>query len=277
MIKIFVLASGRTGTKYLAELFENNIKKCVAKHEPKIDMFGKPIYWNFEGDFKKIRKRFKLKRWIINRYNADVFIETNHAFLKSFSDIAIEYFPDMKLVHPIRNVLEVAKSQYNRTKRVWIGEPDKNLKIDSYHIYTGGDGKKYCRWTLTGKEKIFQEININLSKYQKFLVQWIEIENRAMNFLKKYNKEKDCFTINMPNDLNNEKKINEMFNFFGLKTKKSNTDFKGNRNPGKKPTVVTPEEIKQLKELIENIPEKYITIFNKKPYKQFEWAKMLVK
>ena len=81
----------------------------------------------------------------------------------------------------------------------------------------------------------------------------------------------------MPYDLNDTKKINEMFKFFGLETQKSETDFHGNKNPGKKPTVITSEEIKQLEELITNIPKNYLTIFKEEPYKQFEWAKILVK
>ena len=64
MIKIFALSSGRTGTKYLAELFANNVKNCIAKHESKIDMFGKPIYWYNEGNYDKIRRRFKIKKWL---------------------------------------------------------------------------------------------------------------------------------------------------------------------------------------------------------------------
>ena len=276
MIKIFMLSSGRSGTNYLAELFTNNIENCIAKHEPKIDMFGKPIYWHLEGNFNKIRRRFKVKKWFINRYKADVFIETNHAFLKSYSDVAIEFFPDMKLIHSIRNPLEVAKSQLNRPDKVWIGELESGLKIKSYHFYPGDDGKKYCRWALTGKEKIFNDINMKLTKYQKFLIQWIEIENRAMNFLEKYNKKNDCFTLNSPQDLNDVKKIMEMFNFFNLKTKKTDTELKGNKNPGKTSTVITSEEIQQFQDLIANIPNNYLKIFSKEPYIKFDWANLMV-
>jgi hypothetical protein len=275
MIKIFVLASGRSGTKYLAELFEHNIKNCVAKHEPRFGMFGKTIYWYQEGNIEKIRKRFLLKKKIVDRYNAAVYIETNHAFLKSFSDVAMEAFPDMKLVHLVRNPLEVAKSQYNRP--IWVGELEPGFSPEPFYTYRGGDGGKYCKWALTGKEKIFQDIDIELTRYQKLLTQWIEIENRAMDFLEKYKKHNDCYTLDIPKDLNSEKKIREVFSFFGLEPKKPEIDFQGFKNPGKAPTVVTSEDKKQLQELVNHIPECYLKIFQNKPYVQFEWAKMLVK
>ena len=47
--------------------------------------------------------------------------------------------------------------------------------------YRGGDGKKYFRWALTGLEPIFSHLAGNpLSRFQWYVVQWIEIENRAM-------------------------------------------------------------------------------------------------
>ena len=55
MVVIFAMASERSGTKYLAELFKHNIKRCVSKHEPFFfDMFGKPIYWYQQNEIEKI-------------------------------------------------------------------------------------------------------------------------------------------------------------------------------------------------------------------------------
>ncbi len=277
MIKIFVLASGRTGTKYLSELFKLNINRCISKHEPDPDMFGPPIWWYFYGEKDKIIKLFEKKKKKIERYNSlnilkDVYIETNHAFLKSFCDVAIETFPDLKLIHLIRSPLEVAKSQFNRGS--WIGEPHQ-LKGPAKYWYIDSNGKKYNRWHITGKEEIFQVFNFELSRYQKLLVQWIELENRAMNFLERYNKYNDCYTLEMSKDLNNEKKIKDMFSFFNLKTK-INIDFKGEKNKGVKPTIIESEDIRQLKEIVNNIPDRYLKIFKNKPYTEYKWNKMLL-
>lgn len=275
MIKIFVLASGRSGTKYLSELFEHNVKNCVAKHEPYLGMFGKPIYWYQEGNIEKIRKRFALKKKIIDRYRADVYIETNHAFLKSFSDVAMEAFPDMKLIHLIRNPLEVTKSQHNRP--VWVGEPELTRFRMPLYSYRGSDGKTYLDWTLTGKEPIFQDIDIALTRYQQLLAQWMELENRAMNFLKKYNKYGDCYTLETPKDLNNETKIRDMFQFLGVKLKQEDLHFQGKKNTAKTPTVVTEVEQKQSKELMKHLPDRYLAIFHHEPYVHFEWSLLLAK
>ncbi len=282
MIKIFLLGSGRSGTKYLTYLFKNNISNCISLHEPSPDMFGKPIYWHQSGDKDKIKDRFFKKIEIIKGYEKskiDVYFESNHAFLKSFYDIATEVFPDLKLIHVIRNPLEVAKSQYNKGL-VWIGEPQYLLPYFDgfklkFHNYTGSDGRKYCRWALTGKEKIFQDIDIKLSMYQMLLVQWIEIEKRAIRYLEQYKKKNDCYTLIFPQDLNENKTIENMFNFFDFNYKQKKIKLQGKKNKNRKPTTVTSNDKKQLMELIDYIPRGYLEIFKKNPYKKCKWIDML--
>ena len=274
MIKIFALASGRSGTKYLSELFKYNVPNCITKHEPYFDMFGKPIYWYQAGDSEKIRRRFKLKKKLIQRYHADVYLETNHAFLKSFADIAMESFPDMKLVHLIRNPLEVAKSQYHRP--VWIGKP-QSWYYTTFYSYRGDDRKKYLKWALTGNEQIYQDITLNLTRYQQLLVQWIELENRAITFLDTYKKQKDCITFNSPKDLNDKQKLQEMFTYFNIKTHTSDLIMEGKKNVAKTPTIVTNEDHQQLQKLVHHLPDRYLQIFHHPPYNQFKWAELLQK
>ena len=265
MIKIFVLAGGRSGTKFLSNIFRYNINNCISKHEPFPDMFGKPIYWYFQGKTKDIKKLFLIKKNRITRYKKDVYIETNHAFLKSFCDVAIEYFPDMKLIHLIRNPLKVAKSETNKHFL-----QDKTLFPFQY--YKRDDGGKHFKWALTGLEDIFKAVNIDkITLYQKYVLQWIEIENRAMKFLKKYNKDKDCYTLFVPNDLNDHSVLQEMFRFFKLKPKTKKIIIRGSRNLNIIPTVVTDEDKRQLQEVFNSVPESYLKIFKKKPYTRSEW------
>jgi len=274
MMKIFVMASGRSGTKYLSELFQHNVGRCVAKHEPYLSMFGKPIYWYQQGDIERIRQRFSLKKKLIKHYRAQVYIETNHAFLKSFSDVALEAFPDAKLIHLIRNPLEVAKSQYHRP--VWIGEPD-SLWFRLFHTYVGEDNKRYLDWTLTGNEQIFKDISLNLTRYQQLLVQWIELENRAMHLLETYHKHCDYFALETPKDLNNEEKMLEMFSFFGITLKHHDIVFQGKKNIAKIPTRVTTWDKHQLHELIDHTPARYLEIFHQNPYNSVAWGELLQK
>jgi len=276
MITIFAMAGERSGTKYLAELFKYNIKKCVSKQEPIfLNMFGKPIYWYQQNEIEKIRRWFKLKKLIIDSYRANVYVETNHAFLKSFADVAMEFYPDMKLIHVLRNPLENAKSQFNRP--VWIGEPEQRSYRNPIYTYRGNDKKMYLKWTLTGKENIFQETKGPLNRYQTLLLQWIELENRAINLLKKYDKYQDRYTLVMPQDFNDEKKIRDMFFSFNLTLNKNDIFMNVYKNTGKSPTVITDEEYYQLYDLIARVPNKYLDIFRNPPYTQCDWAKLLIK
>ncbi|HEC81519.1 MAG TPA: hypothetical protein ENI42_03725 [Thermoplasmatales archaeon] len=245
-------------------------------------MFGKPIYWHHVGEIDKVRKVFKKKVKKIRGYNVKVYVETNHAFLKSFSDVAMEFFPEMKLVHLIRNPLKVAKSNLNRYKL-----------IRRYHYpyrYRGDDGRYYVKWwCLTGKEKIFEILDCDWEcvhrltderrLYQILLFQWIEIENRAMKFLDTYKKHSDCYTLSVPKDLNNRNTLKDMFDFFELELKKEYIDLRGRKNKGAKPTVVTEEDKKLLEELVSKLPSTYLQIFKRKPYVDVkcEWMRLLTR
>jgi hypothetical protein len=276
MVIIFAMASERSGTKYLAELFKYNIKKCVSKHEPFFfDMFGKPIYWYQQNEIQKIRRLFKLKKLIIDSYHADVYVEMSHAFLKSFAEVAMEFYPNMKLIHVLRNPLESAKSQFNRP--VWIGEPEQQSYRSPLYTYRDKNKKMYLKWTLTGNEQIFKDTQGPVNRYQTLLLQWVELENRAMNLLQKYNKYQDCYTLRMPHDFNDERKIRDMMSSFNLTLKDQNIFMNVERNTAKTPTVITDEEYRHLDDLIARIPKKYLDIFRNPPYTECDWAKLLVK
>jgi hypothetical protein len=268
MLKIFALANGRSGTKYLSELFKYNVKDCISKHEPFPDMFGKPIYWYQQGNIKEIQRLFTWKKNRIEKYNASVYIETNHAFLKSFCEIAIDTYPDLKLIHLIRDPIKTAKSELNR-----------HVTISKLHIpfsYTKGHNKnKYSRYALSGNEDIYKSVDNNISLFQKYVLQWIEVENRAMKFLDKYKKHDDCFTMHSPKEFNDVKKLEKMFKFFNLELKNKEILMKGKKNKNVKRTIITSEDKKQFEEIINMLPSDYLRNFQKEPYSRFEWASML--
>jgi hypothetical protein len=276
MKKIFTLANGRSGTKFLSEIFKSNVKNCVSKHEPTPSLFGEPIYWYNQGKTEEIKKLFIEKKKKIERYNKDVYIETNHAFLKSFSDVAMEFFSDMKLIHLIRNPLKAAKSEINRKNLLFTLPLYIILPIPRFYI--GDDGKKYFKWSLTGNEEIFRDFTgTSISHYQWYVIQWIEIENRAVNFLNKYNKHNDCYILNSPRDLNDPDEIKNLFDFMEVELKNENIIIRGKKNKNKVPTAITEEEKRQFQEAINLLSDKYLKIFREKPYKNFEWTNLLRK
>ena len=119
------------------------------------------------------------------------------------------------------------------------------------------------------------DLNNELKVYQFFLLQWIEVENRAMVFLDKYNKHNDCYTLETPKDLNDAAILKDMFEFFKLKLKQEDIVFRGRRNRNIRPTVITEDEKDKLKEIVSNIDDQYLKIFRNKPYTNFDWIKIL--
>ena len=236
-------------------------------------MFGRPSYDHAVGDDAAVRKLAERKRRVIEGYlRAAGYAETSHVFLKSWVDIAIAFFPQMKLVHLVRNPLAVAKSEATREEIIhrW------RLPLRNYR---GGDGKRYFRWALTGLEPIFAPVQEKkLSRFQWYVIQWIEIENRAMQFLQKYAKQHDCFTLHSPIELNDAVKVNSLLEFLDLPRRGKEVQLKGskNRTPGVK-TEITQRDGEEFAEVVSLLPASYLDIFQQPPYCQWEWAKGLAK
>ncbi len=271
----FCLASGRSGTHFLYEILRRNTRGVVCRHEPYLwnpSMFGRAIYDHAVGNEAAVRKLAERKRQAIQGYSrAAGYAETSHAFLKSWADIAIEFFPKMKLVHLVRNPLSVAKSEANREKLIHRWRmPLRN--------YRGGDGQLYFRWALTGLEPIFAPLaGQPLSRFQWYVVQWIEIENRAMLFLTKHGKEIDCFTLHAPVELNDVIQVRSLLKFLDLPRQGKDVHLEGskNRTPGVK-TEILDRDREEFAEVIRLLPAKFLEIFRQPPYSQWEWAKELI-
>src|SRR4051812_16440310 len=139
MLTVFTLSSGRSGTHFLYQLIRRNARDCVARHETygfNPSMFGRPIYDYATGERERTRKLLQRKRRIIERCGAATHVETSHALLKSWPDLASEYFPRSKFIHLIRDPLKVAKSEADREELI------KRLHFPLCH-YRGSDGNRY--------------------------------------------------------------------------------------------------------------------------------------
>lgn len=277
MLKIFVLSNSRSGTSFLTGIFKKNIKDCTSIHEPYLDplnptLFGKPIYLNAIGDDNSIRPYLARKKRRIEKFSTSVYFESSHAFLKSANRLAIEYFTNVKLIHLIRNPLKMAKSAANReilTNRYYI--PFRNYRAD--------DGKLYFRWSLTGKEPIFISFKYDqLTPFQRYVIEWIEIENRAMRFLDENYMRNNCFTIHVPDELNDKKIVKEMIRFLELKTHNNDIVLKvrQNKTPGNI-TIISDQDKYEFQKVMEKLPGSYLAIFKKPPYSMVSWVGLLQK
>jgi hypothetical protein len=269
---IFTLAEARSGTLYLRNLFRLNARDCDCRHETFFDfgnptMFGPAIYDAYAGRFRKIHARLEKKRRYIQKLPGSIYCESSHAFLKSAYTAALDFFPNLQLVHLVRNPLKVAASEaYREFWRRKLHAP--------FHFYKGDDGKRHFAWALTGNEEIFQNFGAKeLTLFQWYLLQWIEIENRAMNFLNENNLRDRCFTLDSPHDLNDAIKIREMFDFLNIETKQPQIIFGGRKNKsiGYFAPAVTQHE-SEFQSVLERLPERYLKIFDDLPYSRFNWS-----
>jgi len=266
---IFCLTSARSGTTYLSSLIANNVDDIVSKHEPQPDLFGRCIDWRRLGEWDRLRSAFRWKQRRIDASGGAAYMETNHAFLKSFAEVAMEAYPHMKLVHIVRDPLKVARSETNR-----------QADGDRYHLplrhYRNRDGKRLFRWSLTGQEQIFQDCAIDkLSRFQFYVVQWVEVENRAMQFLDKFDKHDDCFTFNSPSDFKDMERLEKFFTFLGLPRKQEEIVSGGRQNRNPTPTVITDTDRQEYHDVLAALPKSYLEIFHQAPYADYKWAQPL--
>jgi len=267
MKTIFYLGNIRSGSTFLTGLIQKNGINVCCKHEPYPDMFGLPIYWKAIGEKNLIKQQFLKKKSKIESIKKDKYIECNHAFIKSFSDVAMEFFPDMKLIRTIRNPLQVAKSALNKKKLT-------ELLPWFLKYYKIKHEKRYWRWMLTGKEAVFESFNVkDLSLFQFYVLEWIEIENRIQKFLAFYNK--DCFTLHSPNDLNNIEKLKKMFCFLDIELRDNKIRFPVRKNANHIKTIITDTDKKEFFEIIDKIDKNYLKIFKQTPYNEYLWSKLL--
>ncbi len=274
---VFTLTSGRSGTRFLCDLLRRNARDCFVVHEPYLDrgnptMFGLPIYDRQVGHIDAVRRLVRRKRERVERLRVGTYIETSHAFLKSYWDIAPSIFPDMRVLHLIRHPLHVARSEANRERLL------QRLRLP-FRRYRGRDGRRYFRWSLTGLEPIFSGFDAaRTTLFQRYLLQWIEIENRAMQFLEHFHMDVACLTLFTPDDLNDPAAIGRVLEFLGLERSRDEIVVEGtrNRNPGRGTTVGEDEE-RECREVIDRLPPRYLAIFRRQPYAGQPWTGLLEK
>jgi hypothetical protein len=269
---IFTLTAARSGTLYLRNLFRLNARDCACRHETFFDfgnptMFGRAIYDAHAGRIEKIRARLAKKRRFIQKLPGSIYLESSHSFLKSSYVAALEIFPDLRLIHLVRDPLKVAASEAYR--ELWR----RRLRAP-FHFYGGDDDQRHFAWALTGNEEIFRDFaGENLSLFQWYLLQWIEIENRAMNFLDENGLHDRCFTLDSPRDLNDTEKIHALFDFLEIETKQPKIIFGGRKNKsiGYSAAVAGQNE-REFEFVLRRLPERYLEIFQCEPYRDFHWS-----
>jgi hypothetical protein len=241
-LTLFTLASGRSGTSYLARFFARNVKACYHTHEPYLIpgnpvLFGKPIDWNthrYDGALLPVLER---KCRFIASCREPVYFESNHAFLKTFNRHAGTLLNNVGFIRLVRDPAKVAKSE-------WLREQLIRKLLLPFVDYTTDTGERCFYWALTGKEEIFQcYARHTLSRFQFYLLQWIEIEYRAMELIKQKQWQDRVFFIDVDTQLKDEAVLKQMVDFFNLPHKpRFNMELYRNKTPFVGPTVITAQD-----------------------------------
>jgi hypothetical protein len=265
-LTLFTLASGRSGTSYLADFFASNVQQCYSTHEPYLIpgnpvLFSKPIDWNTRRNDNALVPVLERKCRFIANCKAPVYFESNHAFLKTFNRHAAVLLKNPGFIHLVRHPGKVAKSELLREQLA------RTMRIP-FVDYVSETGERYFRWTLTGKEEIFQYYaGHTLSRFQFYLLQWIEIEYRAMQLIKQNRWQDRVFFIDVDAQLKDEAVLRQMLGFFDLRHKpRFNMDLRRNKTPFVGPTVMTAQDELEMRWVTENLPDAYKVLLKGEPY-----------
>ncbi|MFX1282159.1 MAG: sulfotransferase domain-containing protein [Promethearchaeota archaeon] len=202
-------------------------------------MLNLPLVRDTLGRGKKQSKSFlRLTRRLRNRVSSyialvdikEIYLESTHAFTKSFGEEMYLLNPQLSLIHLVRNPLHVAKSFYNRgsipdPKNIYLLDP--NFKRNELKIISP------------------------MSDFQKCLWYWFETELRHQRFIKKYDVEK-VIDIDIE-ELNDEYQVRKMFKILGITFKQLKLSV--DRNINIEPTILSAQDLKDAKQFVDTIPD----------------------
>ena len=270
-LTLFTLASGRSGTSFLADFFARNITHCYSTHEPYFTfgnptLFGKPVDWNTRHNDRALLPVLERKCRFIASRKQPFYFESNHAFLKAFNRHAAALLNNPGFIHLVRHPLLVAKSEYVRERMI------HRLRIP-FADYTGDSGERFFRWALTGREDIFRHYPASLSRLQFYLLQWLEIEYRAMQLIRDNRWQARVFFIDTGADLKRETVLKDMIRFFDLPHQPIfNMNLRRNQTPFTGPTLLTQQDEREFQAIARHLPGRYKMLLQSEPYRNCNWS-----
>lgn len=202
---IFVATTGRSGSSSLNKIFDN-LEGVASFHEPYPIMVN-PIKFNCKKNsyFKKLfnaKKRIYIKRECKNK---KIYFESNHMFIKNFSDLAVNEFKSkVKVIYLIREPILVAKS--------FLAINSIPGKTETGIAFLLSPEHKDNIINLNGITLPENEIEFD---FCLCLWYWFEVQARAIAFHKK-NPEIQ-FVVTRTEDLNDKIKLSSLLGILGLK------------------------------------------------------------
>ena len=259
---IFSINTGRSGSNYLSNIF-NHVLGCRSFHEPMPIGNGSVMYRYSQGDLESMRKFSQEKAKIINELKGDdqVYVETNHCFIKGFGWFIPQYLPEETIGVIIikrdkskisESFLRINSSPLDKLGREWISRPNMKdpLVTPPRRLISPGATYQCARFIksfLLRLPRFFvRKILRKEFKYPQWLInyeleclEWYvdETNAKAEAFKKKYPKIK-YYETSLEN-LNSLESIQQMLTYFGCSGKESLIDIIGNPTNLKQPESKT--------------------------------------
>lgn len=226
---IFVCSPGRSGTKYLSEIFKNmtNIPSYHGGEDNLRNIIDSGVFRN-NNNLDIIKERIDKIKKLANNLG---YFDSSQIFIhRLVTDIINDnYFKELYVINLVRNPLEVAISYENRNSK-------PSFKDDLWRL------------PLISSDRILK-IDKKLTLFQENLFDWIDTQMKFNLYKSKFDKH----IVFKFTDINNVDKIKDLFDYFGIEFNEEQFEkLKGIflKNENSIPTKITERHIKETDELI---------------------------
>jgi len=254
MTKVFIIGAHRTGTKTLAGFFDECFESTKGIHQYDTLRFVN-VFSNMHISKKLPQSFFHLflrKFWLnkIDRETIQYYVESN-GFNYIAANYAKTYYPNVKIIHAIRDPRGFITSYYN-----WVGGKTSSSFAKKIIPY----------WNISGSElgHFSKEEWANMDTFQRFAYYW-NFKNEMIEEL--YADDTDNYFILKFENLINQKKrpilLQNMLSYIGLHYNDNLlTYFDKKQNQSKQKILGkwqtwTPEQCKQVHDICHVLMKKY--------------------
>ena len=255
-----IISTGRTGTNFFEDFFNQNFNSVLAKHEPQPDLFNLGLNYHRNGVSKEnlTTEVIYARRDIINQLingKYQNYVETN-PFLSYLSPILNNIFYQPKILHIIRHpdtyIYSAINKDPNNSGNYFMSDTDHRNRINANDF---PDNKYYGKWS-------------EMNQFERICWNWVNTNNYIDEHLKDSPnylriKFEDLFSDAQENT------IDKIINFFELarfqnKTKEELVfELKNKKNYTAKPQYHSFEQLKEenLKFYDKNITKELLKKF----------------
>ena len=119
---------------------------------------------------------------------------------------------------------------------------------------------------------MFQHYPRTLSRFQFYLLQWLEIEHRAIQLIRDNQWQDRVFFIDVDIDLKREAVLKDMVRFFDLPHQAVfNLNLRRNKTPFMGSTIITAQDRQEFRAIARDLPDAYKALLRAEPYRNCSW------